>query len=112
MTMALSFRKTLKKPAGNSLSLSGIQESEHQKTTQCLSVFNRTLQEEFVEMIDIGLEDVEEFNQRLTEWLIEYNSIRLTKLLIIQTPLGYINSQLLPMSSSRTGYCLFLPSVI
>ena len=56
-----------------------------------------------MEMIDIGLEDVEEFNQRLTEWLIEYNSIRPHQALDYQTPLGYINSQLLPMSSSRTA---------
>lgn len=67
-----------------------------------LERFNRTIQEEFVEMIDIGLEDVQMFNQRLLEWLIEYNSVRPHETLDYLTPLEYIDSQLLPMSSSRT----------
>ena len=61
------------------------------KDNAVLERFNRTIQEEFVEMINIGLEDVEEFNQRLTEWLIEYNSIRPHQALDYQTPLGYID---------------------
>ena len=73
------------------------------KDNAVLERFNRTIQEEFVEMIDIGLEDIREFNQRLTEWLIEYNSIRPHQALDYQTPLGYIDSQVLPMSSSRTN---------
>jgi len=75
------------------------------KDNAVLERFNKTIQEEFTEMIDIGLEDVEEFNQRLLDWLIEYNSIRPHQALDYQTPLEYIDSQLLPMSSSRTG-CL------
>ena len=75
------------------------------KDNAVLERFNRTIQEEFVEMIDIGLEDVEEFNQRLLDWLIEYNSIRPHQALDYQTPLAYIDNQLLPMSSSRTGHC-------
>ncbi|MCL4354698.1 integrase core domain-containing protein [Patescibacteria group bacterium] len=74
------------------------------KDNAVLERFNRTIQEEFVEMIDVGLEDIRELNQRLTEWLIEYNSIRPHQALDYQTPLGYIDSQVLPMSSSRTGY--------
>lgn len=72
------------------------------KDNAVLERFNRTIQEEFVEMIDIGLEDVKEFNQRLLDWLIEYNSIRPHQALDYQTPLVYIDNQLLPMSSSRT----------
>ena len=72
------------------------------KDNAVLERFNRTIQEEFVEMIDIGPEDVEEFNQRLLDWLIEYNSIRPHQALDYQTPLAYIDSQLLPMSSSLT----------
>lgn len=71
-----------------------------------LERFNRTIQEEFVEMIDIGLEDVEEFNQRLLDWLIEYNNVRPHQTLDYLTPLEYIDQTLkeevLPMSSSRT----------
>lgn len=71
-----------------------------------LERFNRTIQEEFVEMIDIGLEDTKEFNLRLTDWLIEYNNVRPHEALDYLTPLEYIdtylNSRVLPMSSSRT----------
>lgn len=67
-----------------------------------LERFNRTIQEEFVEMIDIGMEEVKEFNQRLLEWLIEYNSVRPHQALDYLTPFEYIDSQLLPMSSSHT----------
>jgi len=74
------------------------------KDNPVLERFNRTIQEEFVEMIDIGVEDTEEFNSKLTEWLIEYNSIRPHQALDYQTPLEYIDKQLLPMSSSSTLY--------
>lgn len=68
-----------------------------------LERFNRTIQEEFVEMIDIGLEDVNEFNLRLLDWLIEYNNIRPNQALDYLTPLEYIDQRsLLPMSSSHT----------
>lgn len=81
------------------------------KDNAVLERFNRTIQEEFVEMIDIGLEDVQEFNKRLLDWLIEYNSIRPNQALDYLTPLAYIdnylNSRVLPMSSSYTIYCIF-----
>ncbi len=67
-----------------------------------LERFNRTIQEEFVDLIDIGLGDTEEFNRRLLDWLIEYNSIRPHQALDYKTPLGYIDTELLLMSSSRT----------
>lgn len=72
-----------------------------------LERFNRTIQEEFVEMIDIGLEDIKEFNQRLLDWLIEYSAVRPHETLDYLTPLEYIDQyykdHLLPMSSSRTA---------
>jgi transposase InsO family protein len=69
-----------------------------------LERFNRTIQDEFVDMIDIGLEDVEEVNQRLTDWLVEYNSVRPHQALDYLTPLEYIDQHttVLPMSSSHT----------
>ena len=71
-----------------------------------LERFNRTIQEEFVEMIDIGLEDTEAFNHKLLDWLIEYNSIRPHQALDYLTPLEYCDTyqtnNLLPMSSSHT----------
>lgn len=73
------------------------------KDNAVLERFNRTIQEEFVEMTDVDVEETEAFNQRLLDWLIEYNSIRPHQALDYQTPLAYIDSQLLPMSSSHTS---------
>ena len=79
------------------------------KDNAVLERFNRTIQEEFVEMIDMGLENTEEFNQRLLEWLIEYNSIRPHQALDYLTPLEYLEKyykdRVLPMSSSSTVSC-------
>jgi transposase InsO family protein len=76
------------------------------KDNAVLERFNRTIQEEFVQMIDIGLEDIHLFNLSLTDWLIEYNSIRPHQALDYKTPLEYIDilqhNKVLPMSSSRT----------
>lgn len=76
------------------------------KDNAVLERFNRTIQEEFVEMIDIGLEDTSAFNQRLLGWLIEYNSIRPHQALDYLSPLEYLDQyykdNLLPMSSSST----------
>jgi len=77
------------------------------KDNAVLERFNRTIQEEFVEIIEIGLEDVHLFNTRLLDWLIEYNSIRPHEALDYLTPLEYIDQSLkekvLPMSSSLTN---------
>lgn len=78
------------------------------KDNAVLERFNRTIQEEFVEMTDIGLEDTQQFNTRLTDWLIEYNSVRPHQALDYKTPLEYIDilqhNKVLPMSPSRTDY--------
>lgn len=66
-----------------------------------LERFNRTIQEEFVDLTDVGLEEINPFNERLTEWLVEYNSIRPHQALDYLTPLEYIDN-VLPMSSSHT----------
>jgi putative transposase len=76
------------------------------KDNSVLERFNRTIQEEFVEMAYYGIEDLHEFNQELTEWLVEYNSVRPHQALDYLTPLEYIdthlNTDVLPMSSSLT----------
>lgn len=85
------------------------------KDNSVLERFNRTIQEEFVEMIDIGLEETEEFNRRLTDWLVEYNSIRPHQALDYLTPLEYIDkqhNQVLPMSSSHTSHSFILNLVV
>lgn len=76
------------------------------KDNPVLERFNRTIQEEFVEMIDIGLEDVPLFNDKLLDWLIEYNNVRPHETLDYLTPLEYIDlhpqKKVLPMSPSYT----------
>ena len=76
------------------------------KDNPVLERFNRTIQEEFIEMIDIGLENVNEFNLRLLDWLIEYNSVRPNQALDYLTPLEYIDLHPIgvsPMSPSHTA---------
>lgn len=79
------------------------------KDNAVLERFNRTIQEEFVEMIEIGLDDINVFNKQLADWLIEYNSIRPHQSLDYLTPLQYIDTlqhnNVLPMSSSSTIIC-------
>lgn len=51
--------------------------------------FNRTLQEEFIQMGNRVL-DVNEFNRRLTEWLVEYNFRRPHQSLGYLSPINFI----------------------
>lgn len=83
------------------------------KDNAVLERFNRTIQEEFVEMIEIGLEDIQEVNMLLTPWLIEYNSERPHQALEYLTPLEYIEKHSLsPMLSSYTITSLYAQSGI
>ena len=61
--------------------------------------FNRTLKEEFIRLGNFHSNPVI-FNQRLTEWLIEYNFHRPHETLNYQTPIEF--SKVLPMYSSCT----------
>lgn len=73
------------------------------KDNPVMERFNRTIQEEFIQMIDIGLENIPLFNSRLLDWLIEYNSVRPHEALDYLTPLEYIDQTTVsPMSSSCT----------
>ena len=80
------------------------------KDNAVLERFNRTIQEEFVDMTYAGIEEVKEFNHELTDWLEEYNSVRPHQTLDYLTPLEYIDilqhDKVLPMSSSNTFYLL------
>jgi transposase InsO family protein len=62
--------------------------------------FNRTLQEEFVQLGNFH-SDPAIFNLKLTEWLIEYNFHRPHAALNYQTPMEF--SKVLPMYSSCTN---------
>jgi transposase InsO family protein len=66
--------------------------------------FNRTLQEEFVGLGNFTSDTVR-FNQRLTEWLVEYSFVRPHQALGYLTPWEFYEktAKVLPMWSSRTN---------
>ena len=78
------------------------------KDNAVLERFNRTIQEEFVTMTEADPLFVTDFNNALTDWLIEYNFHRPHQTLDYQSPLLYLdlyyNSQVSPMYSSSTHY--------
>lgn len=59
------------------------------KDNPALERFNWTVQDEWLSLSEVGLDDIPEANQDLTEWLIEYNDQRPHQSLDYQTPLGY-----------------------
>jgi putative transposase len=76
------------------------------KDNAVLERFNRTIQEEFVDVISITPDETKLFNEALADWLEEYNNVRPHQALDYLTPLEYIdtylNTNVLPMSSSHT----------
>lgn len=76
------------------------------KDNAVLERFNRTIQEEFIEISDVDYYLTDEFNQKLTDWLIEYNFNRPHKTLDYKTPIRYLDEyyqKVLPMYSSPTN---------
>lgn len=77
------------------------------KDNPALERFNRTLQEEWLELSEIGLDEVSEANLDLTQWLIEYNFNRPHQSLDYLTPIEYAHHHyfnVLPMYPARTKY--------
>ena len=75
------------------------------KDNSVLERFNRTIQEEFIEMSEADIFYPEDFNNHLTDWLIEYNSNRPHQALAYKTPLEYLDTyykEVSPMYSSHT----------
>lgn len=53
--------------------------------------FNRTIQEQFVDYHeDLLFTDIDAFNEKLADWLVQYNSVRPHKGLALKTPMQYI----------------------
>jgi len=52
--------------------------------------FNRTIQEEFVDWNEMWLDDINEFNVKLIEWIDWYNSKRFHWSLNLMTPVDYL----------------------
>ena len=71
----------------------------------CLERFNWTVQDEWLSLSEAGLDDIQEANRDLTDWLIEYNSIRPHESLDYLTPIEYAQQhyfKVLPMWSAST----------
>jgi putative transposase len=82
------------------------------KDNPALERFNNTVQGEWLDFSEVGLDDIQEANKDLTTWLIKYNSYRPHEALEYLTPLEYTQKhffKVLPMSPARTIYCF--PSV-
>ncbi len=74
------------------------------KDNPALERFNNTIQHEWLEYSEVGLDDIQEGNLDLTKWLIKYNSYRPHQALDYKTPLEYAQEtffQVLPMWSAR-----------
>jgi len=70
-----------------------------------LERFNRTIQDEWLALSEVGLDDIEEANSDLTNWLVEYNFERPHQSLDYQTPIEYAHHkyfQVLPMYPAST----------
>ena len=74
------------------------------KDNAALERFNRTIQEEWLAVSKVGLDEPGEANRDLTEWLVEYNFQRPHQSLAYQTPVEYatLNYPLSPMWSAST----------
>lgn len=71
-----------------------------------LERFNWTVQDEWLSMSEVGIDDILKANTDLTEWLIEYNTHRPHAALDYQTPFAYAEQRffkVLPMWSARTS---------
>jgi len=72
-----------------------------------LEKFNGTIQQEWLALSEVGLDDIEMANRDLTRWLIKYNSYRPHEALDYQTPFEYAYGQffkVLPMWPASAKY--------
>jgi len=76
------------------------------KDNPALERFNWTIQDEWLSLSGVGLDNINDANRDLTSWLIEYNNVRPHETLDYQTPLEYAQERyfkVLPMWSASTA---------
>lgn len=82
------------------------------KDNAALERFNRTIQEEWLAVSEVGLDELAEANHDLTDWLVEYNFQRPHQSLAYQTPIEYatLNYPLSPMwpASTYNGFSIIV----
>jgi len=76
--------------------------------------FNRTIQEEFIDQNEMWFDDVDEFNEKMLEWIIWYNTKRYHWGLNLMSPVDYlINNNLVSnMRWTNTPFFIFLSNVL
>jgi len=76
--------------------------------------FNRTIQEEFVDQHEMYLDDTHEFNKKLIDWLLWYNTERPHWSLNLMTPVDYLikNCFVSEMRWTNTISCFFFVNVV
>ncbi len=69
--------------------------------------FNRIIQEEFVDQHEMWLDNVDEFNEKLLEWIVWYNTKRFYWNLNLMTPVDYLinNNMVSNMRWTSTSSC-------
>jgi transposase InsO family protein len=75
------------------------------KDNPALERFNWTVQDEWLSLSEVGLDEIPAANLDLTAWLLEYNNQRPHAALDYQTPIEYANEhyfKVLPMWPART----------
>jgi transposase len=84
------------------------------KDNAALERFNRTIQGEWLAVSETGLDDLDEANREVTNWLIDYNFKRPHQSLAYQTPIEYatLNYPLSPMWPASTTNCKYVLSCI
>lgn len=81
------------------------------KDNPFLERFNWTIQDEWLSVSEVGLDEILQANFDLTQWLIKYNFERPHQSLDYKTPIQYAMEnypQVLPMTPARTVYGIFL----
>ncbi|MFZ2202152.1 MAG: integrase core domain-containing protein, partial [Microgenomates group bacterium] len=63
------------------------------KDNPALERFNRTIQEEWLEVSEVGLDNIGQANLDLTEWLVLYDFDRPHQALDYQSPIEYATSR-------------------
>jgi len=78
------------------------------KDNPALENFNGTIQREWLNLSEVGLDDIQDANKDLTTWLVKYNSYRPHQALDYKTPLEYAQEnffKVLPMWPASTNPC-------
>ncbi|MCK5416277.1 integrase core domain-containing protein [Candidatus Parcubacteria bacterium] len=67
--------------------------------------FNRTIQEEFIDQNEMWLDNVDEFNEKMLEWIMWYNTKKFHWSLNLMTPVDYLINNDMVSNVRWTNIC-------